>query len=149
MKHIPRKKPLATIVVTPLVDVVLVLLVLFLVLTPLVSRSIDVREPHKTQTLAPGETVPVDQLVVQARPDGVFLNGEALDPGDLGATLEGRMASNGARVVFFQGDPELPYRDVVRYLDIMRASGAEILGIAPVLTVDPPSPGVPGAEEEP
>ena len=149
MKHIPRKKPLASIVVTPLVDVVLVLLVVFLVLTPLVTRSLDVREPHRTQTLDPGAELPAGQLVVQARPDGVFINGGPVEPRVLGQALESYIAEQGVAVVFFQGHPDLPYKDVVRYLDIMRASGADILGIAPELSIDDPSIREPTPEEEP
>lgn len=132
-----NKKVFARIVVTPLVDVVLVLLVLFLVLTPLLARSLDVREPHETLTVAEGDQALGEQLVVQAHPNGLWMNGTPVAPEALSETLRERLASRGATVVFFQGHPDLKYADAVRYLDLIRASGAEILGVAPELEVAP------------
>lgn len=130
-RRIPNRKVVARIVVTPLVDVVLVLLVLFLVLTPLLTRSIDVRKPHTTVSVPPDQAIPGSQLVVQATPDGVWINGEAVEASELTSRLASQLEAQGNTVVFFQGDAHLRYGDVVRYMDQIRASGAEILGIAP------------------
>jgi len=140
VRSIPRKKVMAAIVVTPLVDVVLVLLVLFLVLTPLMARSLDVRQPHATVQVPDEEPIPEGQLVVQAHPDGLWINGEAVEPEQLAASLRQQLAQRSASVVFFQGHADLSYGTVVQYLDLIRSSGAEILGIAPELEVAPEEP---------
>lgn len=141
MKRMPRRRVMARIVVTPLVDVVLVLLVLFLVLTPLLARSLDVREPHATVRVPDEERLPEGQLVVQAHPEGLWLNGEPVAPGALSGALRAQLAGRATSVVFFQGHPDLKYGDAVRFLDLIRASGAEILGIAPELEVVPEETG--------
>lgn len=134
---LPRRRVMARIVVTPLVDVVLVLLVLFLVLTPLLVRSIDVREPHTTVSVAESEQLPPGQVVVQVRAGGgVWLNGEVIDPEVLSSRLGTLFATMETRVVFFQGDPEMGYGEVVHFLDVIRASGAEILAMAPEMRTE-------------
>ena len=137
LRKIKRRKVVASIVVTPLVDVVLVLLVLFLVLTPLLARSLDVRQPHATVPLADDGVVPSTQLVVQAHPKGLWINGVSVDPADLVIQLSDRLRQGGSQVVFFQGHKDLRYGDVIHYLDLIRASGAEILGMAPELELAP------------
>ena len=146
-RQLPRRKVMARIVVTPLVDVVLVLLVLFLVLTPLMARSLDVREPHATVRVQGEQGVPEGQLVVQAHPEGLWLNGEPIAPEALTDTLRAQLMQRSASVVFFQGHADLNYGVAVHYLDLIRASGAEILGIAPELEVRPQGPEERGIEE--
>lgn len=138
---LPRRRVMARIVVTPLVDVVLVLLVLFLVLTPLLVRSIDVREPHTTVSVAEGEQLPLGQVLVQVREGGgVWLNGAVTEPEELSSRLGALFASMETKVVFFQGDPEMGYGEVVHYLDVIRASGAEILAMAPEMRAEEVGP---------
>src|SRR5262249_20507660 len=74
----PPLRPNSDINVTPLVDVVLVLLIIFMVLTPLLDKDIPVRVPDTTKVETPDE-VPPDQLVVGITPEGdLFVNSQKI-----------------------------------------------------------------------
>jgi biopolymer transport protein ExbD len=150
--------PTSAINVTPLVDVVLVLLIIFMVLTPLLEKSLDVRVPS-SQTVQTAE-LPKEQLVVGIDALGVLrLNGEVTPwegyVGRLKQQLDARAADD--RVVIVLPDDEAGYGLLVRAFDGARQAGAETLGmntdILPpaVMTAAPVSaPGaVPGSPESP
>jgi biopolymer transport protein ExbD len=114
--------------VTPLVDVVLVLLIIFMVVTPLREEALQLRVPDARP---PAGAAP-PSLVVGVRPDGALtLEGVAVDDGEyerrLGAALRARPA--GERAVFFSADDAAPYRRLVLALDGARRAGAETLAV--------------------
>ncbi len=123
------KGPRSEINVTPLVDVVLVLLIIFMVVTPLLQMGYDVSVPPKAQTETP-PTQPQDQIVISVTADKqVYLNKENVHlaqlPVRLGTVLKNRSRST----VFFSADDRLGYGDAVNVLDVVRASGAKNIGI--------------------
>jgi biopolymer transport protein ExbD len=114
--------------VTPLVDVVLVLLIIFMVVIPILQMGYPVNTPpeNKTAVVMPS----ADQLIVRMDRDGrAFLNKEEVPmanfPGRLKQVMEGR----GKKIVFFAADGELPYGQVADFMDLCRNNGAENLGI--------------------
>jgi biopolymer transport protein TolR len=118
--------------VTPLVDVVLVLLIVFMVLTPLADEMIRIRVPDAEQTDAYEPPAQV-QLVVGVLPSGgLALNGEPIPdeayPERLGRALAARRP--GERLVFFAADDAAPWPRLVLALDGARRAGAETLAIA-------------------
>ncbi len=134
----PATRPNSDINVTPLVDVVLVLLIIFMVVTPLLEKDIFVRVPPTEKVEQPAE-VPQDQLVVVVSHDGSMnINSEPVTPGDYVERLKRFIAAKpeGSRVVFFVADDHAPYPKVVFALDGAKQSGAEILGMA----TDTPTP---------
>ena len=114
--------------ITPLVDVVLVLLIIFMVITPLLQMGYDVKVPPKA-TMAPTEPDP-DQLIVSLTAQNkIFLNKQELNPQQLASQLSGILKNRRDKTVFFSGDDGALYGEVVRVMDIVRNAGAKNLGI--------------------
>ena len=116
--------------VTPFVDIVLVLLIIFMVVTPMLSRALDVAVPPKTESNVP--TDPTEQLIISVKgpdnPPKVFLNREELSGGLDGVRdrVAELMKGRREKIVFFQADNDLVYQDVVNVMDKIREGGADI-----------------------
>jgi len=136
-------RPRPIINVTPLVDVVLVLLIIFMVVAPMLDLRLGVGLPAERTDVDPIE--PEEQLVVDLEPDGqVTLNGEVVERSRLAAVLGPAIRARRDRTVFFRGDPDVFYGDAVRILDIVRGAGAQTIG-----TVVDGQGGRGGEEDEP
>jgi biopolymer transport protein TolR len=134
--------------ITPLVDIVLVLLIIFMVITPLLQMGYDVKVPPKAQLDQP--LPPSDQLIVSITPSGrMYLNKEQLDAQGLALRLSEILKNRRDKTVFFSADDAVTYGDVARIMDLMRTAGAKNIGIVletvPVegITAAPPAPGAP------
>lgn len=115
--------------VTPLVDVVLVLLIIFMVVTPLLERDIGVQIPATEKADEP-QDVPPDQVVVRIDASGgIALNGAPTTLEGLGDAIRPRFAGRGRKVVFVAASDEAPYPRLVQVLDVARRAGAETLGM--------------------
>jgi biopolymer transport protein ExbD len=129
----PQSTPNSEINITPLVDVVLVLLIIFMVVTPLLEKDIEVRVPDKEDQNQPPPEVPPDQLVVSISKEGdLAINAEKVTAGEYVERLK-RMVNakpKGERLVFFTADDETNYAKLVTALDNARLAGAETLGMA-------------------
>ena len=122
--------------VTPLVDVVLVLLIIFMVVTPLLEKNIPVRTPNSEKVEEVTE-VPPDQLVVYVDKSGQMrINSEQVAQADLLAKLRAKLDSRAAsdRVVFIVADDLARYTTLVSVMDAAKQAGADVLGFA----TDPP-----------
>jgi biopolymer transport protein TolR len=131
--------------ITPLVDIVLVLLIIFMVITPLLQMGYDVKVPPKAQIDTP--VPPTDQLIVSLTPSGrVYLNKEQLDKQQLGLRLSDILKNRRDKTVFFSADDSVTYGEVAAVMDIVRTAGAKNLGIVletvPVegMAAAPPAP---------
>ena len=125
--------------VTPLIDVVLVLLIIFMVITPLLEKDILVQVP-KTEKVEEPQLVPPDQLVVRVTPSGdLLLNGTKVEAAAYLDTLKARLdrRPENDRVVFVMADDDANYGAMVRALDGAKNAGAKTLGVA---TDDPDAP---------
>ena len=115
--------------VTPLVDVVLVLLIIFMVVTPLLQMGYDVNVPPKA-TAEASAVISKEQLVVtQVSADKIFLNREQIDAKQLPIRLTEILKHRRDKTVFFSADDELNYGLVMETMDVIRNAGAERLGI--------------------
>ena len=117
--------------VTPLVDVVLVLLIIFMVVMPLMEKDLAVRIPENEQA-EPEEQPPPDQIVVRVVSSGAFeINGETTAPESYVEALHTRLASRSPadRIVFVSPEDEASYKKLVEALDGARRAGAETLGM--------------------
>ena len=118
--------------VTPLVDVVLVLLIIFMVITPLLEKDIAVNVPS-TEKVEQVEEVPPDQLVVKLLASGeTQINGEKIDPGDpyvqrLESVLSKKVPKD--RIVFVLAEDGASYGALVALLDGAKKAGAQTLGL--------------------
>ena len=123
-------RPNSNINVVPLVDVVLVLLMLFMVLTPLLEKDIAVQLPEDSLTT---DEMPEGPLVVSLDKTGhLYLNQETVADGDYVHTLRRVLSTRNnraERVVFFSVDGQAGYEKVVFALDGARQAGAASLGL--------------------
>jgi biopolymer transport protein TolR len=116
--------------VTPLVDVVLVLLIIFMVLTPLLQLGYDVNVPPKATAQSAMDVVTKQQLIVtQTEPDSVFLNREKIELKQLPLRLTEILQKRNDKTVFFSADDALNYGVVISTMDMIRNAGAEKIGI--------------------
>jgi biopolymer transport protein ExbD len=123
------KGPQADINVTPLIDVVLVLLIIFMVMTPVMLKELVAKVPQKQTEnvpLPPGESTIVVELDAH---DQLSLNGEPVAPEALAAKVGDRLAHDRGRVVFFRISDEANYGRAVRIMDVCKGAGAKTLGI--------------------
>jgi biopolymer transport protein ExbD len=130
----PASAPNSEINVTPLVDVVLVLLIIFMVVTPLMEKDIEVRVPETVVE----ESSPPDpsdtQIVVQVAESGDYsINTEKIAPADYVTRLTQMLHAKkkDERIVFFVAHEEASYGKLVAALDGAKAAGAKVLGFAP------------------
>ncbi len=123
-----RKGPKAEINITPLVDVVLVLLIIFMVITPMLQRGKDVRLPqvHKPDV----ESKDGDPLILSVTSDKkTYLEQDVLDEAGLGKRLREEFAVNPNRKILLKGDDRLTYGDVRKVMETARLSGAKSIGL--------------------
>lgn len=115
--------------ITPLVDVVLVLLIIFMVVTPLLQMGYEVQVPPKVETAAPPPSMD-DQVIVRMDADGrMFINKQMIPEAQFGAKLREVLTGRSSKVVFFAADGELEYNKVAKFMDLCRDNGAQNLGI--------------------
>jgi len=116
--------------VTPFVDIVLVLLIIFMVVTPMLSRALDVAVPPKVDTPSPVD--PTEQLIISVKgpdnPPKVYLNREEISGGLDGVKdrVAELMKGRREKIVFFTADNDLVYQDVVNVMDKIREGGAQL-----------------------
>jgi biopolymer transport protein TolR len=115
--------------VTPLIDVVLVLLIIFMVLTPSMLKHLATTVPRKADESAPSPPGDTSILIEYTAKRDLSLNGEPLLPEALADKLSERLSADRQKVVFFKADDEAPYGEVVRLMDIARGAGAKTLAV--------------------
>jgi len=115
--------------VTPLVDVVLVLLIIFMVIQPMLQMGYEVDTPPKvTSTTPPPQNS--EQVIIRMDADGkTFINKEEIPRARFAERLKTAMTGRESKLAFFAADGELPYDKVVEFMDLCRNNGAQNLGI--------------------
>jgi biopolymer transport protein TolR len=117
---------LSDINVTPLVDVILVLLIIFMVTAPMMTRGIDVRLP-KTES---GADATEQRMVVTVDADNsIYLNDRPVNLALLTDRLQTEMKRTGLDFVFLRADQEVPYGRVMLVMDQIKKAGAERVGM--------------------
>ena len=115
--------------VTPLVDVVLVLLIIFMVITPIVQMGYLVRVPPKAP---PGTPIDLmnDQIILRLLPNNrIMINKEEVTPDQFPQRMREILKGNSSKMVFFSGDRTVNYESTMQFLDMARNSGAHNIGI--------------------
>lgn len=128
----PRVRP--SMNVTPLVDVVLVLLIIFMVITPMMVKQFWLHVPKKETTAAQPDEAPDDPsnvpIVLTVRTDGsIWINKDPVVLAELPEKLQRIFAVREIALLFFDAEDGVPYGDAMHVLDTARAGGAANIAV--------------------
>ncbi|WP_309893432.1 biopolymer transporter ExbD [Archangium sp.] len=124
-----KKGVKAEINVTPMVDVVLVLLIIFMVITPMLQRGKDVQLP-KAVKVDDEKKGGADPIVVSVTPDKtIYIESDSYDDEGFQVELQKKLISNPNQRILLKGDQSLVFEDVRRVMNLARKSGAKSIAL--------------------
>jgi biopolymer transport protein ExbD len=125
-----RILPRADINVTPFIDILLVLLVIFMTISPTIPTGLDAAVPQPPP-IGPQNTRPRDDVIVlSVDKNGIIrINQDEVEPQQLDGRIRDIFKSRSDRTIFLQADNDLLFNDVAQVIDVVKAAGVERLGL--------------------
>jgi len=124
------KGAVANINMTPMIDVLLVLIIIFMVITPLTPKGLEALVPQPAPPNQPQNDADQRTVVISiAKDKSLQINNEATDMARLGPRLEEIFKTRAERVVFVKGDPDLDFQDVAKVIDVAKGVGIDKVGL--------------------
>jgi biopolymer transport protein ExbD len=116
--------------VTPMVDVMLVLLIIFMVITPMLQKGVSVDLAKTNNPVAMNDADKEDSLLVAVTRDGkIFFGTDQITPDQLTAKVKDRLTNKVDKKVFVKADARTKYGNVVEVVDNVRSAGVDTLGL--------------------
>ena len=134
--------PKSDINVTPLVDVMLVLLIIMMLVAPMLQRGVDVRLPLAANTSDKPENEQQTVLAVDAR-DKFYVNSIEVPRAEMADRVKLALEEKTERIVLIKGDTDASYRAIMSAMDDLRKAGIEDIGLITDPKVDPNAPPQP------
>ena len=117
--------------VTPMIDVLLVLLIIFMMVIPMSRKAIDLQLPDPTPDNTP-QGPPPSQIVMEVLPGNTFkVNSQPIAKADLPKRLKEIYDPRPDKIIFIKGDPAVKYSDVIYAMDVARGAGVKVIGATP------------------
>jgi biopolymer transport protein ExbD len=130
--------------VTPMVDVMLVLLIIFMVITPMLQKGVSVEMAKATNTRDMQDADKEDAVVLAVSRDGkIYLGSDHIEPDAITTTVKDRLANKLDKTVYVKSDQSAKYGVVVSVVDNVRAAGVDSLGLLTEKRVEHRIPGPP------
>jgi biopolymer transport protein ExbD len=118
--------------VTPMIDVLLVLLIIFMMTIPMMRKAIDLQIPDPNLPPPPKQLTPPDQIVLQVLPGPTYkINSEEVPEANIQARLKEIYDPRPDKIIFIKGDSMVRYQDVIEAMDMARGAGVKVIGIPP------------------
>jgi biopolymer transport protein ExbD len=117
--------------VTPMIDVLLVLLIIFMMIIPMSRRAIDIQLPDPNPAVVPANSTS-QQIVLEILPgDQLQINKKIVLKNDLSTELKTIFDPRPEKIMFFKAHPQVKYQQVIWAMDMARGAGVKVLGLAP------------------
>jgi biopolymer transport protein TolR len=125
-----KKGPKSDINITPYIDILLVLLIIFMVITPVRQMDLDVKVPQ-AQEGDQSKAVVDPSIIVVSVSDAMIIaiNNDQTDIGSLGTRLQDIYSARANKNMFISASAKLPYGDVVKIIDIAKGAGVGDIGL--------------------
>ena len=124
-----KKGPRCDINITPYIDILLVLLIIFMVITPVRQLDLDVKVPQQSNQDEKAEIDPSVIVVSVGESMQIAINNENTSISQLGPKLQEIYSARANKNMFVSASPKLPYGDVVRIIDIAKGAGVGDVGL--------------------
>jgi biopolymer transport protein ExbD len=124
-----KKGAMASINITPYIDILLVLLIIFMVITPIRQMDLNVKVPQADKDNKPTAVDPSVIVISIGEAAQLAINGESQTIGGLGKKLQEIYSARANKNMFISASAKLPYGDVVKVIDIAKGAGVGDIGL--------------------